>query len=79
MLDWTKKHYVGVSMKRYQEDMCEEFPEEIKPNIKAPWNDTLFKIDNNSLLSSKHHSEMFHALITKCMLLVKRSRPDLEP
>ena len=52
ILDWTKKQHVSVSMKDHQEAMVEEFPEEIKPNSKAPWNDALFKIDNDSLLLS---------------------------
>ena len=48
ILDYTKKQHVKVDMKHYQEAMSEEFPEEIMPNGKAPWNDALFKANNDS-------------------------------
>ena len=66
-------------MKRCQEAMGEEFPEKLKPNSKAPWNDALLKTDNDLPLLSEQKSETFRALAMKGILLAKRSRPDVEP
>ena len=44
ILDFTKKYCAGVCATRCQEDVGEEFPEEIKPNSEAPWGNVLFKI-----------------------------------
>ena len=48
ILDCAKKHHVVVGMMCYQEAACKEFPEEIKPNIKSPWNNQLFNTGDDS-------------------------------
>ena len=63
-------------MRHRQEAMSEEFPEEITPNGKAPWNDALFKVDDDSPLSNEQKLERFHTFAMKIVFLVKRARPD---
>ena len=77
-LDCTKKHNVGMEMMCCQEAVGEEFTKEIKPNVKAPWKDTLLKADDDSTFLSEQKSETFHTLAMKGMILVKLARPDLE-
>ena len=66
-------------MKCYQEAVCEECLEEIKPKVKAPCNDELFQVDDESPLLSKQKSETFYTFVMKGTFLVKRARPGLEP
>ena len=68
-----------MDVRHYQEAMSEEFPEEKSPNGKAPWNDALFKVNDDSTLLNKKKSETFHTFVVKVTFLVKRARPDLEP
>ena len=76
--DHTKKHNISVDIICHREGMGEQFPEQVNPNVKTPWNGALFKLDDYSLSLSEHESEMFHTCVVKGMLLVKRARPDLE-
>ena len=52
ILCFNKNHHSGVDIICYQEALGEEFLNKIKPNVKAPWNDSLFKIDDDSPLLS---------------------------
>ena len=70
VLDWTKKHHVGVST----HCMGEELSEEVKPNSKSPWNNAFLKIGYDSPLSREQNSDAFRTLAMKGMLLVKRAR-----
>ena len=79
IVDFTKKHCVSVDIKFHQEALCEEFPEEIKPKDKAPWNDALFKVDDDSPSLNENKLDAFHMFVVKGVFLVKRARPDLEP
>ena len=59
--------------------VSEEFPEEIASNSKAPWNDALFKVDDDSPFPNEQKSEAFRTFVVKGMFLFKRTRPCLEP
>ena len=79
LLCFTNKHHVGGGILSYQEAMNEEFQEEVKTNSESPWNDSLFKIDDDSSQLSEDKLGMFHVLAMKGALLVKRARLNLEP
>ena len=57
--------------------MIEEYPYPITP-ASSPWNDNLFKINEESIPLNKRDSEIFHSTVMKGMFLVKRGRPDAE-
>ena len=59
--------------------MVEEFTEEVKPNIKSPWNDALLNTDDDCTQLSKEKLDTSHALTSKGIFLVKRDRTDLDP
>ena len=59
--------------------MEEEFLEKVNPNSKAPWDDVLLKTDDYLPLLIEEKSDIFHSLTMKCVLLVKKYMPDLEP
>ena len=63
----------------YQEDVDEEFSEELKTSSKAPWIDALLNQDDDSPQSSEDKSETFHELTMKGLLLAKAASLDLEP
>ena len=74
-----KKYHASQGTMRCKQAMGDEFPEEIKTNIKAPWNDELSKIDEDSTLLSEQKSEMICVLAMKGEFIVKRSKLGLEP
>ena len=57
----------------YQEAMDKNILEDIRPNVKALWNDALLKTDDDSPQLSEETLEMFCALAMKGVLLVKKS------
>ena len=67
ILDCIKKNHVGVGMTCYQEAMCDEIPEKIKPRGKYHQKDALFKVDDDSLSLSEQKPEIFHTFVMKGM------------
>ena len=79
MLDFMNKQQVGVKMICYKESMDDEFLEEIKLNIRPSWKDVPLKIDDDSPQLRNDKLKAFCMYTMKSTLLVKISRPDLEP
>ena len=77
ILDYSLAGKLQVDMKDYIDKMIEEYPYPIKP-ANSPWNDNLFKINEESSPLDKRDSEIFHSTVMKGMFLVKRGRPDAE-
>ena len=77
ILDYSLAGKLQVDMKYYIDKMIEEYPYPIKP-ANSPWNDNLFKINEESSPLDNRDSEIFHSTVMKGMFLVKRGRPDAE-
>ena len=77
ILDYSLAGKLQVDMKYYIDKMIEEYPYPITP-ASSPWNDNLFKINEESTPLDKRDSEIFHSTVMKGMFLVKRGRPDAE-
>lgn len=48
ILGYNASEIFKVDMIYYITNMLEEFPYELTGSTSTPWNDTLFKLDNNS-------------------------------
>ena len=78
-LDYSDSGKLKVDMRKHTEkDLLEEFPFPV-PMCKAPWNESMFKINSKSELLTPKEAEIFHTFTVKGMFLVKRARPDEEP
>ena len=68
MLDYSIPSKLQVDMRYYVDNMINEYPEKIK-KTKAPWNESLFKVNENSPPLSKSEAETFHSFTMKGMFL----------
>ena len=78
-LDFTKSRVLKLDMSKYIQDMIEDFPDDLDGKEEYPWNDKLFKIDENDKKLDKLKSEEFHTFVAKALFLSKRARPDIQP
>jgi hypothetical protein len=78
-LDYTAPGQVKIDMTKYIKAMIDEFPEELPGKVNCPWNENLFKHDENSVTLSKDMRESFHTFVAKGLFLCKRARPDIMP
>jgi hypothetical protein len=65
-------------MQDYIEKMINEFPEALKDS-NCPWNENLFKVNEEAEKLSKDKSELFHKFVAKGLFASKRTRPDILP
>ena len=79
ILDYTEKGKLKIDMKYYIENMVKEFPYELNEKAKSPWNDKLFKVNNETKKLDEKRKAIFHTYVMKAMFLCKRARPDIEP
>ena len=77
-LNYNEKGKVIIDMKDYVKGMIEEFPEKVGSS-KCPWNENLFKVNNNAKPLSKEKRELFHTFVAKGLFACKRARPDIQP
>jgi hypothetical protein len=61
-LNYRVKGQVSINMVDYVELMVKGFPEEEKlgAQVKSPWNENLFKVNQSSPSLSKEMAEQFH-------------------
>ena len=78
-LEFLENGELIVDMKKYIEEMLQEFPIPKNYNSKTPWNEQLFKIDKNSKRLETIQHKLFHGTVMKGMFLMKRGRPDIGP
>ena len=76
-LDCSIPSKLQVDMRYYVDNMINEYPEKIN-KTKAPWNENLFKVNENNPPLSKSEAETFHSFTMKGMFLGKRGRPDTD-
>ena len=77
-LDYSTSKKLKLSMKDYIEKMIKEFPETLKESY-CPWNENLFKLNEDAERLSKDKSEVFHKFVAKGLFASKRARPDILP
>ena len=77
-LDHSKPDEVTVDMRHHAKKMMEEFPEELKTDVKTPTSEQLFQVEETTPLS-KEQAETFHTFMAKSLFLGKRARPDIQP
>ena len=78
-LDYSEPGKLIVDMRDYITTMKEAFPvDELKgKQVKSPWTDKLFTIDESSPTLSKEMREQFHTTVAQGLFLCKRGRPDI--
>ena len=70
---------VIVDMRKYLQEMLDEFPDELTGNAKTPANDNLFRVLDGATPLSREKSIAFHSIVMKAMFMSKRARPDVQP
>ena len=78
-LDYSVPGEVKVNIVDYVKGMVRDFPEELSDKVTCPWNENLFKIDQNSPPLSKSKAEEFHTFIAKGLFVSKRAWQDIQP
>jgi len=78
-MDYSKKGKVVIDMVYYVEKMVDEFPGKLRSNVSVPWNDRLFKVDEESKKLDKERAATLYTFVMKAMFLCKRARPDIQP
>ena len=68
-----------VDMRKYLQDMFDEFPDVLTGNAKTPANDNLFRVLDGATPLSREKSVAFHSIVMKGMFMSKRARPDVQP
>ena len=61
ILDYNDNEKLKVDMIYYIENMIEEFPEVLNGKGKAPWNDSLFKVNEKSSVLDREKAKCFLA------------------
>jgi hypothetical protein len=77
-LDYSTSKKLKLKMQDYIEKMIKEFPETLKDS-NCPWNENLFKVNEEAERLSKDKSEIFHKFVAKGLFASKRARPDILP
>ena len=79
-LDYRAGGRVTIDMVDYVESMIHNFPYDLtKGTVASPWNDNLFKVDEDSQPLEKARAEIFHTTTAQGLFLCKRGRPDISP
>lgn len=78
-LDYSILGEVKVDMVDYVKGMVQDFPEELNDKVICPWNESLFKINQNSLTLSKSKAEEFHIFVAKGLFVSQRGQQDIQP
>ena len=77
-LVFNEKNGIKIDMKKYVQEMIDEYPDDLKGTSKTPANEKLFKVNDKSNKLSKDEAEVFHTMVAKGLFLSKRSRPDIQ-
>ena len=66
-------------MREYAKGMIEDFPYKLTDNVKVPWTERLFKVDEKAPKLGSDCRETFHSFVMKAMFIAKRGRTDIQP
>ena len=78
VLDYSTPKKLKLSMKNYIQNMVKEFPEPVE-EVKCPWNENLFKTNDDAKQLQKDKADIFHKFVAKGLFASKRARPDILP
>jgi hypothetical protein len=65
-------------MVNYIKNMVNNFPEDVQ-EPKCPWNDKLFKVEENANEFQDNKRDLFHTFVAKGLFASKSARPDIQP
>ena len=71
ILDYSIPGEVKIDMVDYVQGMVSKFPEELSDRVACPWNENLFKVDNNAPSLSKKQAKEFHTFMAKGLFVSK--------
>jgi hypothetical protein len=79
-LDYSVPGQVSIDMSDYVQSMIDGFPyKQLKGVVASPWNEHLFKVQEDSSHLSPEWKELFHTVTAQGLFLCKRARPDICP
>jgi hypothetical protein len=78
-LDYRVKGQVSIDMTGYVEKMIDGFPQQLDGESMIPWNDSLFKVNEEAIKLDRHQAENFHTVVAQGLFLCNRGRPDIAP
>ena len=79
MLNYSDVGKLKVIMTDYINNMSDDFPLELRDDIKVAWSENLFKVNQDSTKLGPPKTALFHTFVMKCMFLSKHARPDISP
>ena len=77
-LIYTDDKGMIVDMRKYLDDMFEEFPVQLTGKTKSPANDNLFRVMPGASPLTKEKAVVFHSFVMKSMFMSKRARPNVQ-
>jgi Reverse transcriptase (RNA-dependent DNA polymerase) len=77
-LDYTTEGTLKIDMIDYVNNMVKDFPE-VLTSSNYPWNENLFKVDEDNPKLTKNKHDLLHMFVAKGLFLCKRARPDIQP
>ena len=80
-LDYSVPGPVSIDMSHYVEKMVKQFPQEnLKgASVASPWNENLFKVQDDSAPLEKEQAKLFHSMTTQGLFLCKHGHLDITP
>ena len=75
--DYSIDDKVKVLMTIYIDNIVKEFLMTLWNNVKCPWFENLFKVNQDAEKLNSHKKELFYTFIMKLMFLCKCARPDV--
>jgi hypothetical protein len=80
-LDYSTKGQVSIDMTKYVDKMIDNMPTKDLEGgrVASPWNDNLFKVNEQSKKLNQEMAEKFHTITAQGLFLCKRGRPDISP
>ena len=64
-LNYSVTGQVSINMSHYVEKMVKEFPQEYLKgaSVASPWNESLFKVQHDSVPLEKEQAQLFHRIV----------------
>ncbi len=79
VLDYSIPGVLKLDMTAYVKAMVQDFAEKLEGKGKFPWEDKLFKVDQDSKKLNPERAKVFHTFVMKDTFLCKRGKQDIQP
>ena len=77
-IEFNNDKTVSISTPEYIDEAIECFGEDLGKSVTSPATKNLFDVNEESKPLSAKKQEIFHSVVARVLLMMKRSRPDLE-